>query len=69
VDNPAQGNQYPVDSEQIQWVQDYHTPYDFCYDEWLVNGVTWPDGTKKTLDQAGQEYKRPSDMTQEEKDY
>jgi hypothetical protein len=48
---------------------DYHEPYDFCYDVWLRDGVSYePEGRTIIAEDAGDDYIRP-EQTQEEKDY
>lgn len=62
-------NLYPEDSEQIEWVRDYVEPYDFCYDVWALDGVSYePEGRTTSAKDAGDDYIRP-ERTQEEKDY
>lgn len=69
VEDPSLGNIYPNDSEQIEWVRDFHEPYDFCYDIWSTDGVSFePDGESTPAEEMGDEYIRP-EQTQEEKDF
>jgi hypothetical protein len=56
-------NLYPKDSLQIEYVEDTtHIPYDFCYDDWQRNGVTFNStefGRNSTAEKAGPAYIRP----------
>lgn len=48
VQDPSLDLLYPNDSEQIQWVRDFHEPYDFCYDVWSTDGVSFEPNGKTT---------------------
>lgn len=68
MEDPSIGNIYPQGSDQIEWVFDTHTPYDFCYDEWQRNGVLYSNNEKESVDDAGDDFVRP-EQTQAEKDF
>jgi hypothetical protein len=62
IEDPAIGNLYPNDSLQIEYVEDTHVPFDFCYDNWAKNGVTFNStefGKNSTAEEAGPAYIRP----------
>ena len=48
MEDPSLDNIYPKNSTLIKYVNETHTPYDFCYDQWAKDGT----------DKNGTEFKR-----------